>query len=182
MEFKDWRKSPAQSSEDDLSAAPRSYRGQRFSNYIDEQIREAEERGVFRDLPGLGKPLNLDTNPYAGDKALGYSLLKSNGYVPAEIEMAREIDRELERLASRRVALSRRGHDLRRRRVPPFASERRAYNNSLTKALAEYEAGLRELNRKILTLNLSTPSAMHRAPLDVERMVREFREACPPFT
>lgn len=181
MEFKDWRKSSAQPSEDDASAATSRYRGQRFSNYIDEQIREAEERGVFRDLPGLGKPLNLDTNPYAGDNALGYSLLKNNGYVPAEIELAREIGRELERLEVRRIALGRRGHELRHRRVPPFASEKRAYNNAVVKALAEYEAGLRELNRKILTLNLSTPAAMHRAPLDVERMVREFRAACPPF-
>ena len=28
------------------------------------QIEEAMERGEFADLPGKGKPLKLDTNPY----------------------------------------------------------------------------------------------------------------------
>lgn len=181
MDFKDWRKSATQPVAETNKAAPNKYRGRRFADYIEEQIREAEERGEFRNLPGMGQPLKLDVNHYAGEKALGYSLLKNSGYAPAEIELAREVSRELERLESLRNALSRRGQDLRHRRVPPFASEKRGYNSSVTKALAEYEAKLDELNRKILTLNLSTPAPMHRAPLDVKRMVHEFREACPLF-
>jgi DnaJ homolog subfamily C member 28 len=181
MDFKDWRTSAQEPSPKDQPASTNRFHGKRFFDHIEEQLREAEERGAFRDLPGMGQPLKLDTNPYAGEKALGYSLLKSNGYLPAEIELAREIERELERLEARRAALSKRGRDLRRRRVPPFASEKRAYNTSANNALAEYEAGLRELNRKILTFNLSTPASMHRAALDIERMVSEFREACPLF-
>jgi DnaJ family protein C protein 28 len=181
MDFKDWRKASAEASTQERGATTNRYHGQRFANYIEEQIREAEERGAFRNLAGLGQPLNLDANPYAGEKALGYSLLKNNGHLPAEIELAREISGELERLEARRAALSRRGRDLRRRRIAPFASERRAYNASVANALASYEAGLRELNRKILTLNLSTPTSMHRVPLDVEQLVREFRESCPLF-
>ncbi|HEX7737936.1 MAG TPA: DUF1992 domain-containing protein [Ktedonobacteraceae bacterium] len=181
MDFKDWRKSAQDFSTRDQPASTNRFHGKRFFDHIEEQLREAEERGAFRDLPGIGQPLNLDTNPYAGEKALGYSLLKSNGYLPAEIELVREIDHELERQAARRTALSRRGRDLRRRRIAPFASEKRAYNASVNKALAEYEMGLRELNRKILTLNLSTPASMHRATLDVEQSIREFREACPLF-
>jgi DnaJ family protein C protein 28 len=204
MDFKDWRVPapdpalPDVTSSAQTAASPVSeqrtqsaqeqriagnrYHGKRFGDYIDDQIREAEERGAFRNLPGFGRPLNLDTNPYAGERALGYSLLKSNGYLPAEIELAREINRDLEGLETRRTALSKRGRDLRRRRIAPFASEKRAYNTAVNKALAEYETTLRELNRKILTLNVSTPAAMHRAPLDIERMAREFREACPLFS
>jgi hypothetical protein len=29
-------------------------------------------------LPGAGKPLALDRNPFAGDKSLAYSLLNAN--------------------------------------------------------------------------------------------------------
>ena len=203
MDFKDWRASALDPSPLDLASSDQPaasagseqrkhsaqeqrppgnrYHGKRFTDYIDDQIHEAEERGAFRNLPGLGQPLNLDTNPYAGEKALGYNLLKNNGYLPAEIELTRDISRDLERLAVKRTALSKRGRDLRRRRIAPFASEKRAYNTSVSKALVEYEATLRELNRKILTLNISTPAAMHRVPLDVEQMVREFREACPLF-
>ena len=40
---------------------------------------------------------------------------------------------------------------------------------------------LRELNRKILTLNLIVPSVMQQPMLEVERLVQQFREACPLF-
>ena len=33
-----------------------------FENWIDRQIREAMERGEFDNLPGAGKPLDLDTS------------------------------------------------------------------------------------------------------------------------
>lgn len=182
MDFKDWRQNASQSVPTGENVATNRFRGQRFADYIEEQIRAAEERGEFRNLRGLGQPLKLDVNPYAGENALGYSLLKNNGYAPAEVELAREIRQEEERLDARLASLSRRGRELRRRRVAPFASEKRAYNNSVNKALLEYEEQLRELNRKILTLNLSTPPAMHRAPFDVEKMVSQFREACPLFS
>ena len=52
---------------------------------------------------------------------------------------------------------------------------------SVEKAAVEYEQTLRELNRKILTLNLTTPEAMHRPLFEVEKLVRGFRESCPQF-
>lgn len=182
MDFKDWRQAPLPSRSSGESTPPNRYRSQRFSDYIEEQIRAAEERGEFRNLRGMGQPLNLDVNPYAGEKSLGYSLLKSNGYAPPEIELAREIRQEQERLDARLTALSKRGRELRRRRVPPFESEKRAYNNAVKRALAEYEARLRDLNRKILTLNLSAPPAMHRPLFDVEKLLSQFRESCPLFS
>jgi DnaJ homologue, subfamily C, member 28, conserved domain len=33
--------------------------GMSFRSWVDQQVAEAEERGVFRDLPGAGKPLDL---------------------------------------------------------------------------------------------------------------------------
>jgi len=182
MDFKDWRQATAQPEGEKEHAPGGRFHGGRFSDYIEEQIRAAEERGAFRNLRGLGQPLKLDTNPYAGEKALGYSLLKSNGYAPVEIELAREIRQQQERLEAQRAALIRRGRELRRRRVAPFASEKRAYNNAVNKTLAAYEAALRELNRNILTLNLIAPAALHRPSLDVEKLVSEFRAACPLFS
>lgn len=179
MDFKDWRTSAARPSSGE--AKPNRFRGRRYADYIEEQLQAAQERGVFDNLEGQGKPLNLEKNLYEGDKALGYSLLKNNGYVPVEIELAREISQGVERLDAQRAALRQRGDDLRHRRVPPFASEKRAYNASVQKALAGYETKLRELNRKILTLNLTAPAMMHRPPLDIEQLQRQFQEECPLF-
>ena len=34
-----------------------------YESWIDRQIREAQERGEFDNLPGAGKPLSLDDDP-----------------------------------------------------------------------------------------------------------------------
>jgi DnaJ family protein C protein 28 len=179
MDFKDWRHSATRPATEAEIAAKNKFHGRRYSDYIEEQLQEAQERGVFDNLPGMGQPLKLDVNPYAGTKALGYSLLKGNGYAPPEVELAREIRQELERLDKQRQTLSKRGQMLRQRRVPPFASEKRAYNHAVTEALRACEVKVEELNRKILTLNLSTPAALHRVPLQSEQMVEQLRSACP---
>lgn len=182
MEFKDWRKTTEQPETDARPVQPRKYYGRRFDDYISEQIREAMERGEFDNLPGAGKPLQLDSDPYAGDKAMAYHMLKSQGYAPKEIELAKEIRAEYERAEARLARLRRQGAQLRSRRVPPFAGEKRAYAAAVEKAASEYERTLRDLNRKILTLNLTAPPALHRPPFDVEKLVREFRESCPLLT
>ncbi|WP_406400330.1 DUF1992 domain-containing protein [Streptomyces sp. NBC_00879] len=38
--------------------------GVTFESWVDKQIRDASERGDFKDLPGFGKPLPDDTAPY----------------------------------------------------------------------------------------------------------------------
>jgi DnaJ homolog subfamily C member 28 len=181
MDFKDWRKTqekvPAQAD----APTNNKYSGRKYEDYVSEQIREAMERGDFDNLPGFGKPLNLNGNAFAGDKEMGYHLLKSNGYVPKEIELAKEIRTEFEQAEAKVARLQQRSQMLRTRRVPPFPSEKRAYNMAVEKGIVEYERTLRELNRKILTLNLSAPSPMHRPMFEVEKLVQQFRDSCPLF-
>ena len=181
MDFTDWRKKSDKQPTDTETTRPKKYFGKQFEDYISEKIREAEAHGDFDNLRGFGKPLNLDHNLYAGDKAIGYNLLKSNGYAPKEVELAKEIRSELERLETKLAKLCHQGRTLRSRRVPPFASEKRAFNNSVEKNALEYERALRELNGKILTLNLMAPTVMHQPALDVEKLMQNFREACPLF-
>jgi len=181
MDFKDWRKQPDTNKKEQEVPQVNKFHGKRYHDYVEEQIREAQERGEFDNLQGAGKPLHLDDNPYLGDKAMAYGLLKSNNYAPAEIELAKEIRTESERTEARLERLRRQGRTLRTRRFPPSANEKRVYNSSVEKAAAEYEHTLRELNRKILTLNLTTPSAMHQPLFEVEKLVQQFRESCPPI-
>jgi DnaJ family protein C protein 28 len=182
MEFKDWRTSSDKPTcRDENASKIRKYYGKRFEYYVNEQIREAMERGEFDNLPGAGKPLNLDTDPYAGDKAVGYHLLKNNGYAPKEVELAREIRTEYERAEAKLDRVRHQSRTLRTRRVPPFPSEKRAFNNAVQKAASAYEQTLRDLNSKILTLNVMAPPIMHLLMYDVEQLVQEFRDSCPLF-
>lgn len=179
MDFKDWRGVANQPDETEQGRRVNKRMGRQFQHYIEEQIREAVARGEFDNLPGTGKPLNLEDDALTGDKAAAYRLLKQNGYAPPEIELLKEIRRENERVEQQLNRLRLQARDLRMRRVAPLPGEKRAYNDAVEKAATAYEEKLRALNRKILTFNLSVPASMHMAFLDVEKKTQAFREACP---
>src|SRR5215210_433645 len=64
-----------------------------FENLIEEKIRVAMEAGEFDNLPGKGKPIDLEayfaTPP---EVRLGYSLLKSAGCLPEEVALLKEVE------------------------------------------------------------------------------------------
>lgn len=179
MDYRDYRHVANEQKEERAGSPVRKYFGKRFDDLVGELIREAEAQGKFDNLPGQGKPLNLEDNPYVGDRAMGYHLLKSNGYAPREIELVKEIRRESEQAEAKLEKYRHQSRVLRARRIPPFASEKRAFNAVIEKASGEYEKTLRELNRKILTLNLTAPTALHMAPFQVEKLAQQFRRDCP---
>lgn len=60
---------------------------------IEQKIREAIARGEFDNLPGSGKPLDLEAYfNTPEDLRMAYSMLKSNDFVPEEVEIFKEID------------------------------------------------------------------------------------------
>ena len=64
-----------------------------FERIAEEKIREALANGEFDNLAGKGKP--IDHSAYfaaPADVRLGYSMLKSNGFVPEEVELRRAIE------------------------------------------------------------------------------------------
>jgi hypothetical protein len=66
---------------------------------VEQKILEAAARGEFDDLPGAGRPLDLDDDPLIPeDLRLAYRILKNAGFVPPEVETVKEIA-ALERLA-----------------------------------------------------------------------------------
>jgi DnaJ-like protein len=64
-----------------------------FKKSVDEKIEEAIAKGEFDNLPGKGKPLDLDAY-FATPEHLrmGYSVLKSADIIPEEMELLREIE------------------------------------------------------------------------------------------
>src|SRR5436309_4058039 len=68
---------------------------------IEETIRQAIARGEFDNLEGSGKPLDLSDyfNTPEGLR-MAYSMLKSNQFVPEEVEMINEIARLKDEIAA----------------------------------------------------------------------------------
>ena len=62
-----------------------------WEDLVERKIREAQERGDFDDLPGRGRPLQLDGNPYARDWELAYKLLRDHGFAPPWVEASRDM-------------------------------------------------------------------------------------------
>ncbi len=59
---------------------------------VERRIREAAQRGEFDDLPGAGRPLQLDDDPLVPEELrAAYRLLKNAGYVPPEVDHLREL-------------------------------------------------------------------------------------------
>ena len=68
---------------------------------IDEQIRRAIEAGDFDNLEGKGKPIDLSGYFAAPeDVRMGYAMLKSNNFVPEEVELLKEIAQLREKIAA----------------------------------------------------------------------------------
>ena len=120
---------------------------------IDEQIRQAIQRGDFDDLPGKGKPLDLSENPYEDPGwRLTYRILKENGYTLPWIETRRNIELDFERVSKsldrswewRKNATSRRG---------TMHAER-----EWQQALQKFREETDKINKRIRNYNLEIPS------------------------
>ena len=70
------------------------------ADVIEELIQEGFEKGHFDNLPGKGKPLNLNKNPYAADTELANELLKENNLPPVWILQRNEILAKIAKLRS----------------------------------------------------------------------------------
>jgi len=84
-----------------LLMTERKPRSMSFTSWIDQQIADAEDRGVFANLPGAGKPLNLKP---AGDGDYGQAWIRDYARregVPAEefLPTPLKLRKETERLA-----------------------------------------------------------------------------------
>ncbi len=63
-----------------------------FEKIAEKKIREAMDNGEFDDLPGKGKPLQLEDDRHiAQDIRLAHKILKNANCLPPELELRNEI-------------------------------------------------------------------------------------------
>ena len=72
-----------------------------FEKIIEERILQAQRRGDFENLPGSGKPLEIEDDRHIPeDLRLAYKILKNAGCIPPEIELKKEIHQTRDLLAA----------------------------------------------------------------------------------
>ena len=70
-----------------------------IATIAEQRIREAQEQGVFDNLPGEGKPLVLEDESHVPeDLRMAYKVLRNAGFLPPELEERKEINSLIEML------------------------------------------------------------------------------------
>jgi hypothetical protein len=127
--------------------------GPTWESVTERLIREAQERGEFDDLPGHGRPIRLEDDPWAGEEALAFHVLRNARVAPPWIEA----DKEARQVRDRVEALLRRATG-----AHPAHHER--LRRELTQLVAQDRACVARLNA------LAPVDRLHRRPLTIESM------------
>lgn len=129
----------------ELRSRPNSIRSETdIVNVVEQRIWRSMEEGQFENLPGKGKPLDLNTNPHAdpAEDTL-YRILSKNGSAPEWVELNKEIRCKIAewRLALKKAWTSRINHQ----------------GSTWPKDSVSLKAQMRDINNKVLHYNLIVP-------------------------
>ena len=128
---------------------------------IEEIISRAMQDGVFDDLPGKGKPLNLDQFPHQDpDWRVAHHLLKSNGFSLPWIERLGEINKNL---SAARQYLETAWIQQQAARSSPEMN----HGNQMewSAAIDQFKIRLKAINDQIHAYNLEVPHLQFQIPL-----------------
>ncbi|HEU4327815.1 MAG TPA: DUF1992 domain-containing protein [Roseiflexaceae bacterium] len=115
-----------------------------YQSLVDQRIAQAAAEGLMDNLQGAGKPQRLDDDSLVPEESrAAYRLLKSSGFAPPWAEAHKDIEDEHTRLERWLAEANTRW---------PHADEAQR-----TRLRAEYRRKLEDLQRTILTYNLTVP-------------------------
>ena len=131
-----------------------------WESLVERQIREAMDDGAFDELPYSGEPLPIEDDSAAGERALGFRVLRNAGVAPPWIEA----DKEVRALLTDRDAL--------------LIRALRAGSLARPRLRRELEGIVLEVNRAIERLNAEAPTdRQHRRPLDLREELARLEAA-----
>ncbi|KAJ7972300.1 DnaJ subfamily C member 28-like protein [Quillaja saponaria] len=150
---------------------PPELRGQRNAvrsetdiiNVVEHRIWHSMEEGQFENLPGKGKPLNLNTNPHAdpADDTL-YRILSKNGCAPEWVELNKEIR---SKISEWRIAL---------KKATEFKCN--GDNSKWVEVSEALKVQLRDINDKVFRYNLIVPFGRQMFGLKWEKELARLEE------
>ena len=153
------------------------------------RIQEAMEAGEFDNLPGMGKPLQHDDNPFVPeDMRVAFKALQNSNFAPDWMLLAQEIDADLAQMresADRHFAILRRR--LHETASNPYAIRRLReevvqLKKAHTRAATQHRSRLDSINRKISTFNQMVPIAsLYRVPLSITHEMDKFEDRVPAY-
>lgn len=128
-----------------------------FNDLIEDLIEDGRRRGLFDDLAGSGRPLDLEENVYEGSARLANKLMKDNDLRPPWL--SRRVD-VVEKIDALRADI---GRTWARYRVAFDQAQGQGHRPALTigwdDACRGWEEAIVALNKEIDSYNLKRPSS-----------------------
>lgn len=161
----------------------------KLDRLADRRIQEAIDSGAFDNLAGMGKPLQIEDNPFVPkDMRAAFHVLENSGYAPDWMNVAQQIELDLENIrhsadkhfAYLRESLAEIGNN-------PYAVKRLRTEVSRLKAQHERAArqhthAILELNKKISMFNQMVPIAsLNKIPLSLDLEMEKYEERVPAY-
>jgi hypothetical protein len=141
-----------------------------FGSVLDEMIRDAMKSGKFSNLPGEGKPLQLEDDGHVPEQLrMAHKLLRDNDLAPDWI-----IDgKQLEAMREQMLKTLRRDA----RAYHAAGIENAGARTGWFRAQATFRETAIAFNRKVLNYNLKVPQGVtHQTPLNIEGEIRRASE------
>lgn len=135
---------------------------QAWNGLVEQRILDGMAKGMFDNLQGAGKPLNLEDDAFVPlELKMAFRMLRSTGLAPLWVEMNKEIREDLARM-----------HGFR-----SYAHSRWERTNPIERGhlRQQYCDRINEINGKIINYNILAPSShVHMALLIVEEELAKF--------
>ena len=142
----------------------------RFERAIDKIIRRAMDEGKFDNLPGRGKPLPQDENPFEDpEMRVANRMLRDQGFAPEWIEQRKDIE---SKLSAARSSLERAW------RYYQAEGQSAIAKTDWERAVSAFREEVEALNRHIRDFNLKAPTnSMHVRTIDAEKEISQLKSA-----
>ena len=142
---------------------------------VERKILKAQEEGEFDNLPGSGKPVALDENPFEPlEMRMAYKILKDSGYAPYWIELGKEIDDDFLRLEADVETFKKYVRIHNRNKHNKLAWQR--FEHRCKRFYDESRQQLEKIHNKIIDFNLICPVFnVHRANITIETEMERIK-------
>jgi DnaJ family protein C protein 28 len=127
-----------------------------WGDLVSQRIEEAIRRGEFDNLPGRGKPIDVQPDPFVPqDRQMAYRLLKNNDMAPGWITERKEVLKLKERFSQQLQTIAEEARA--QWAAAQDEARREQVMNRWARWLVRWEGEIVEINRRIQTLNLKQP-------------------------
>jgi hypothetical protein len=158
----------------------------RFDHLVEKLIRDARDEGKFNNLANQGQPIKIEEeNPYLDDDwRLAYKVVETGGFVPAWVELDKEVEQDLVRVRRDREEhhrwLLRRLDDIKFGPTQYFARDLRRLHQHHQSFLKNHASRLEEVNDKIERFNFFCPvNNLLKIKIQIPELIQAFDQKCP---